>query len=63
MKYAAKRRTVAAKKAAMDMRITMCTDEALEKITAWEMQNHGFYKKEAEERLRREREKRGLVDA
>ena len=58
--YGTPKRTIAAKKAAMEARITLCTDEMLATITPSEMQRHGFYRKEAEERLAAERERRGM---
>lgn len=57
-----KTRTIAMRKAAMESRIIMCTDEALATITPDEMQRHGYYRFEAIERLAAERERRGLVD-
>lgn len=59
--YGSKPRTAAQRKAAMEMRLTLCTDEALAAITPSEMQKHGFYRKEAEERLAAERERRGIA--
>lgn len=55
------KRTIAGKKAAMETRIIMCTDERLADITVEDMQRNGFYKQEAEDRLAAERAKRGLV--
>lgn len=59
--YGTPKRTAAQRKAAMEMRLTLCTDEMLATITPSEMQKHGFYRKEAEERLATERERRGIA--
>ena len=59
--YGSKRMTTAQLKAAMDMRLTLCTDWALSRITVEELQRNGFYRQEAEERLRAERERRGMA--
>ena len=61
--YGTPKRTIASKKAAMEARITLCTDEMLATITPSEMQRHGFYRQEAEARLAAERERRGIADA
>ena len=61
-RFGTPKRTIASKKAAMEARITLCTDEMLATITPSEMQRHGFYRQEAEARLAAERVRRGLVD-
>ena len=61
MRKFSKPRTIAQRKAAMETRITLCTDEMLATITPSEMQRHGYYRQEAEERLAAERERRGMV--
>ncbi len=61
--YGNKRRTREQMMTAMETRLTLCTDWALDKITADEMLRHGFYRAEAEARLAAERKKRGMADA
>lgn len=61
--YGSPKRTRAQIMSAMEMRLQLCTDDALATITIEEMMRSGFYRAEAEERLRAEREKRGMVDA
>ena len=60
-RFGSPKRTNAQLKAAMDMRLTLCTDWALSRITVEELQRNGFYRQEAEERLRAERERRGMA--
>ena len=59
--YGSKRMTTAQLKAAMETRLTLCTDWALMRITPDEMLRNGFYRAEAEERLAAEKKRRGLV--
>lgn len=58
--YGSKRMTTAQLKAAMETRLTLCTDWALERTSVDELMRNGFYRQEAEERLAAERKRRGL---
>lgn len=60
-RYGSPKRTTAGLKAEAETRITCSTDAALPSVTVAWLMRHGFYRHEAEARLKAERERRGMV--